>query len=176
MKSQQFTILLVAVLALGAYSFVSQNETSKKLEVIESEIEHVDDEVDEAASGVKRLLAKQSLSSNNTPNEARAAVSSREHDFGVIQEADGAVTTTFAVHNRGSDTLVLGEISTSCSCTSAAADKTTVAPNESSTVTVTFDPNVHEEPEGRFSRTVYIPTNDTENAEIEFKIFVEIEN
>lgn len=96
------------------------------------------------------------------------------YDFGQIEKLGGTVTTDFVFTNIGTADLVLGDISTSCSCTSATVNKTTIKPNEQGVVTVVFDPNFHEEPEGKFTRTAFIPTNDPVTPEAEVSISVEI--
>jgi hypothetical protein len=140
-------------------------------------IEHLDEEVDEAKSGVERLLKRGSPGGGNvSASQARAVAKEIEYDFGKINKKDGAVKTTFTISNTGEEDLLFGEITTSCGCTSAELDRLILAPKESAVLTVNFDPNFHEEPEGRFSRSVFVPTNDLENPELEFKIFVEIIN
>lgn len=96
------------------------------------------------------------------------------HDFGLINAADGVVETQFTVTNTGSENLEIGELSTSCGCTSASLSNSTIEPDGSSALTVRFDPNFHEEPGGRFTRTVFIPTNDPMLPEAEVQIAVEI--
>lgn len=97
-----------------------------------------------------------------------------EYDFGKIKKADGVVSKQFTLSNRGKGELIIGDITTSCGCTTAKSDKKEVAAGEKIIIKVKFDPNFHEEPKGRFSRSVFIPTNDPNNKEIEIKIFVEI--
>lgn len=96
------------------------------------------------------------------------------YDFGQIEKLGGTVTTDFTFTNTGTEDLVLGDITTSCSCTSATVSATTIAPNEKGIVTVVFDPNFHEEPQGKFTRTVFIPTNDANMPEAEVSVSVEI--
>ncbi|RMF55126.1 DUF1573 domain-containing protein, partial [Candidatus Woesearchaeota archaeon] len=84
------------------------------------------------------------------------------------------VNTTFKVMNTGNSTLEISSISTSCGCTTAEMDELVIEPGESATLTVFFDPDFHEEPKGRFSRTVFLETNDPENPEAEVKIWVDI--
>ena len=69
---------------------------------------------------------------------------------------------------------MITSVSTSCGCASAKLDKSVVAPGESNRMTVFFDPNFHEEPAGRFSRTVFLETNDPVNPESEVKIWMDI--
>lgn len=97
-----------------------------------------------------------------------------EYDFGQITKADGKVSTVFEIENHGKEPLELSNITTSCSCTSAEIDKTELNFNEVAKLTVTFDPNYHAEPEGRFERVIYVETNDPDQPEMQFKIYIEI--
>jgi PBP1b-binding outer membrane lipoprotein LpoB len=96
------------------------------------------------------------------------------YDFGTIPQKGGTVETTFEVKNGGSEALEIGAISTSCGCTSATISSTTVQPGDKATLTVFFDPDFHQEPAGKFTRTVYIPSNDPITPEAEVKIEVAI--
>ncbi len=104
----------------------------------------------------------------------RISADERSYDFGKITQSGGVVTHDFLIENEGDETLEIMSISTSCACTSAEMDKKTLEPGESAIVKTTFDPNVHEEPEGRFKRTVFLETNDPENEEFQLTIYVEI--
>lgn len=97
-----------------------------------------------------------------------------EYDFGKIAQFGGKVETTFKVTNIGDANLEIFSISTSCACASAELEELVIPPEESSILTVFFDPDFHEEPQGRFSRTVFLETNDPSNPEAEVKIFVDI--
>jgi len=97
------------------------------------------------------------------------------HDFGVIPQSGGIVTATFTVSNTGSGNLLIGDITTSCSCTSATISSSNIGAGEEALLEVRFDPDFHEEPEGEFSRTVFIPSNDTSMPEAEVRIKVDIE-
>lgn len=96
------------------------------------------------------------------------------YDFGAIKKSAGVVQTDFQISNTGDEILKIGKLSSSCGCTSAKISKTEIAPNEQATLTVYFDPNFHKEPQGQFSRTVFVPTNDKDNLETEVKISVTI--
>jgi rhodanese-related sulfurtransferase len=96
------------------------------------------------------------------------------HDFGYIPQFGGTVETTFELTNTGTEVLEIGTLTTSCSCTSASVDEASLEPNESTTMTVVFDPDLHEEPFDVFKRTVFIPTNDQNNPEIEVAVQVDI--
>ncbi|MCA9358695.1 DUF1573 domain-containing protein [Candidatus Kaiserbacteria bacterium] len=104
----------------------------------------------------------------------RASVDRTLHDFGVIPQFGGTVTTNFTLTNTGEETLTIGTLTTSCSCTSASITNQSLAPGEFTAVTVVFDPDFHEEPLDVFKRTVFIPTNDPNNPEVEVAVQVDI--
>lgn len=160
-------IIAVTVLYLGFLNLKSE------ISNIGLELEHIDDEVDEMSLGVKRILSR-SVELKSSGESTEVQVDLLEYDFGKIKKEDGIVTTDFHIKNIGSADLVIGDILTSCGCTSAMVNSIVVAPSKSAVLKVSFDPNFHKEPEGRFSRSVFVPTNDLEMEEIEFKIFVEI--
>lgn len=167
-------ILVVAVVMLGALIL----DVRQNLAIINNQLEHLEEEIHEAGAAIKRTQAQETLLNNpnvKSSNQPKAMAEKTEHDFGQIRKADGVVKTDFIISNAGESELLIGDITTSCSCTSAQADKKKIASGGKATLTVNFDPNFHEEPEGRFSRSVFVPTNDPANKEIEFKIFVEIE-
>jgi rhodanese-related sulfurtransferase len=97
------------------------------------------------------------------------------HDFGSIPQFGGTVETVFTVKNKGSKTLEIGKITTSCSCTSASISSLSILPRGQAELTVVFDPDFHEEPTDIFKRTVFIPTNDPNNPEAEVVVQVDIE-
>lgn len=107
-------------------------------------------------------------------NKPFAETHNDTYDFGKIRKEDGIVSTTFEIENHGKELLVLGDISTSCGCTSASVASTKLGFNEETELTVYFDPNFHEEPEGEFTRSVFVKTNDPDSPEMQFDIHVEI--
>lgn len=107
-------------------------------------------------------------------NNPVAETHNKSHDFGRITKKSGVVNTTFEIENHGKKTLEIGEISTSCGCTTAQIDKTTLEYNEEAKLTVFFDPNFHDEPQGKITRSVFVKTNDAVLPELQFDIFVEI--
>lgn len=118
------------------------------------------------------------LESNESSGEVtdgpRVSFDRTQHDFGTVPQYGGTVETDFTLTNTGAETLEVGTITTSCSCTSAAISDSSVAPGDSATVTVVFDPDFHEEPGGTFTRTAFIPTNDPNTPEAEVSIRVDI--
>jgi rhodanese-related sulfurtransferase len=105
----------------------------------------------------------------------RISASETSHDFGVITQYGGVVTHDFVIENKGDENLEIISVSTSCACTSAEIDKKDLAPGETAVVKTLFDPNVHEEPQGRFRRTIFVESNDPTNEEFMLNIYVDIE-
>lgn len=95
-------------------------------------------------------------------------------DFGLIAPTEKK-ETVFTITNSGTDDLIIGNIVTSCTCTSAEIESKTIAPGDSTRLTVFFDPNVHEEPKDRFKRTIFLETNDPNMLEAEVTIWVDID-
>ncbi len=125
-----------------------------------------------AAIGV--LMFGKQLTQLIKEKQPNAQFDSKEYDLGKIRKADGVVNKNFVITNVGGEKLIIGDITTSCGCTTAKIDNKEILSGEKANITVNFDPNFHEEPKGRFSRSIYIPTNDPDNKEIELKIFTEI--
>ena len=96
------------------------------------------------------------------------------YDFGVIPQYGGIAQETFTVKNDGTEVLTIGDLTTSCSCTSATISSTSIDPGKSVEITVVFDPDFHEEPVDVFKRTVFIPTNDPATPEAEITVQVDI--
>lgn len=163
-------IIVVAIVIFG----ISAVDAKRDREHIKRLIEHLDEEVDEAKTGVERLLSRGQIAGSFADTGAKVKTDRTEYDFGKIDKKDGVVSAEFVIGNTGKGELEIGDITTSCSCASAKMDKEGIMPGESGILTVFFDPNFHEEPEGRFFRSVFVPTNDSENRELEFKIYVEI--
>lgn len=92
----------------------------------------------------------------------------------MIPQYGGTVQETFTVKNSGKETLTIGDITTSCSCTSATISDTSIDPNDTAILTIVFDPDFHAEPLEIFKRTVFIPTNDPTTPEAEVSIQVDI--
>ena len=97
----------------------------------------------------------------------------KEYGFGMITKEKGIVKTVFALTNTGTKDVVFEAISTSCGCTSAEVSENVVQPGKTVSLVVSFDPNFHQEPEGRFSRTVFLQTS--EGVELQAKIYLQMQ-
>lgn len=170
-----YFVLLIAIVALSIVVWDIKKDMAK----IQKEFEHIEEEAHEAIAASKRMEAQAKLSESSQNKKSvkpKAIIEKTEYDFGVIKKSDGIVKTDFAILNAGLGDLLIGDVTTSCSCTSAIIDKKRVIDTERAILTVNFDPNVHEEPTGRFSRSIFVPLNDPDLKEMEFKIFVEIKD
>ncbi len=118
--------------------------------------------------------------SNNTTNTednkdgARISFNRTFYDFGAIPQYGGIVKTDFTITNGGTEVLEIGEITTSCSCTSATISDRSIEPGNEATLTVIFDPDFHAEPLDVFKRTVFIPNNDSNTPEAEVSVQMDI--
>lgn len=113
---------------------------------------------------VPLLLAGCNSEVSGTPDNKRASASSivfeeREHDFGVIKQSGGIVQHDFRFTYQGDDPIAIISTPGSCACTTGEVDKKELKKGDSGTLTVFFHPNLHAEPEGRFSKTVSIMTD-----------------
>lgn len=105
-------------------------------------------------------------------SQASLVVEPESHDLGMVRKIDGIVKTSFVVSNISAEAVSITEITTSCGCTTAEIDEKIIPPGTKRNLTVYFDPDFHKEPEGKFSRTVFLQTSD--NQEILAEIEVEI--
>ena len=118
--------------------------------------------------------ANSATSENDVTTGPKASVDRTMHEFGVIPQSGGTVATNFTVTNSGTEVLEIGQLTTSCSCTSATISSSSIEPGEETELTVVFDPDFHEEPVDVFKRTVFIPTNDPNNPELEVAVQMDI--
>jgi len=105
---------------------------------------------------------------------AQIAFDRTTHNFGDVPQSQGILETTFEIRNDGQSVLEIGELSTSCGCTTVEISNQSIQPNGTATLTVYFDPDFHAEPADELTRTVFIPTNDPSQPEAEVKIMVDI--
>jgi len=110
----------------------------------------------------------------NIGKSARISFDKLDFNFGKIERTGGIVSADFIVSNTGEEILKIGELSTSCGCTTAKISKTEITKGDQAILTVYFDPNFHTEPLGEIIRTVFVPSNDPNTEEAEVNIKVEI--
>jgi len=90
----------------------------------------------------------------------RVVISPETFDLGTVIYGDVA-ETEFTLTNFTPKKLILTRTSTSCGCTSASVEKTSLEPYESTIVKVSFDPAVHKDDTdlGDITRTIYVNTD-----------------
>lgn len=99
----------------------------------------------------------------------------KEFDFGKIKQSGGIVEHDFAFIYKGEEDIEITGTPASCACTEGEIDKKTYSKGEEGLLKVFFDPNLHEEPEGKFFKTVNILTNPKLEIIPEVKIWAEID-
>jgi hypothetical protein len=98
-----------------------------------------------------------------------------EHDFGVIKQSQGVVKYGFPFVYSGESPITIEGTPTSCGCTKAFASVKRLAPGEEGILTVEFDPNLHEEPEGKFFKTIAFLTDPVQEERVELRIWAQID-
>ncbi len=74
------------------------------------------------------------------------------------------------VRNEGDGALIIEAVSTSCGCTSAEVDPTTIEPGEAGTLRITYDSGAHgPEANGSVLRQIFIASNDPDQPETVFE-------
>lgn len=167
---------LVFLFGMSA-SFVQLKSIRNDMTKLGNEISHAEEEIHEITTSMKRSVALEELKSpgmKDSQGVPSVQIPQIEYDFGRIPKSGGSVETGFTIRNVGTGMLLLGEITTSCACTSARVASSSVLPGDETIITVVFNPNTHEEPPDRFLRKIYIPTNDPIQPEIVFTIYVDI--
>lgn len=96
-----------------------------------------------------------------------------EYDFGIVKQSQGIVSADFEIINNGTEKVIVSSLPTSCACTSAKIGKKEIAAGEKATITVSLDSNLHEEPSGRFFKTIEIISNIKPAPQL--KIYAEID-
>lgn len=97
------------------------------------------------------------------------------HDFGRVKFGD-VPEYTFAVKNSGDQILEIKSVTTSCACTKGEMEEMSIAPGGTANLVVSFDPAVHGDDTdmGELTRTIYLSTNDSNQEEVEAKIYAEV--
>ena len=96
----------------------------------------------------------------------RIAVDPAAFDFGPLR-AGRKVHRQFAVKNFGAADLEIANVTTTCGCTAALLDRTTIKPGRSATLRVTFDTR---DDRGKVTRRVLIESNDPARPRLELRL------
>lgn len=103
----------------------------------------------------------------------RIELSTTQFDWGSVPNT-GPVSHEFQVKNAGRGWLDITGVSTSCGCTTAEVTGRHLAPGESATLRVTFDPLVHNGETGKFMRVVYVRSTDPKTPEASLTFWVTV--
>jgi hypothetical protein len=98
-----------------------------------------------------------------------------EYDFGVVKQSSGINSYEFAFTYMGTDAINVTGTPTSCACTAAEISDSYFEKGDTGVLTVHFDPNLHEEPDGIFFKTVNILTDPELEKSPEVKIWAEMD-
>lgn len=90
---------------------------------------------------------------------AQGTFPDKMHDFGIIKEEKGPVSTTFKIINTGNKPLIIVDVSVSCGCTSHEYTKKPIAPGKSGEIKVTYNPAGRP---GAFKKDIKVRTNGRE--------------
>lgn len=140
-------------------------------------------------NGRTQTGSDESLTATKVSSTGTVSVVESNYDFGTISMRDGEVEHLFDLVNDSQEAVTLGEIYTSCMCTTAQAiyedgekSKTggmrghgartilnkTIGPGETVQIKAVFDPAAHGPAgTGPASRTVYVATNSREKPVVE---------
>jgi len=99
----------------------------------------------------------------------------KEADFSVIKQSHGKVRYNFPFVYTGEEPVKITGTPTSCGCTRASISNNVLQPGDQGELLVEFDPNFHEEPEGRFFKTIMITTEPAQSKSVELKMWAEVD-
>ncbi|MCK5603089.1 DUF1573 domain-containing protein [Candidatus Pacearchaeota archaeon] len=99
----------------------------------------------------------------------------KEFDFGIIKQSGGLVKRDFSFTYNGETPLEITGTPASCACTSGEISRNKLSKGDQGILTVIFNPNLHEEPEGKFFKSVSILTEPKLEVIPEVKIWAEID-
>jgi hypothetical protein len=95
------------------------------------------------------------------------------HDFGRIPGRPD-VAHVFAVQNTGTADLEIGNLVTSCGCTTAKLTSSVIPPGQRADLTVVFDPDFHVT-QGEVVRLVWFATNDPTQPWAELRLTADVQ-
>lgn len=90
--------------------------------------------------------------------KAKIAFENTSFDMGIIPETGGKVTYHFQFINRGKAPLIIKYVESSCGCTIPKWNRRPILPQDSGTITVTFNPK---DRPGVFTKKIIVYTNAT---------------
>ena len=105
------------------------------------------------------LLFSVGIVSSDDSKYAQATFPEKTHDFGIIKEENGSVSTVFEVINTGNKPLIIVDVAVSCGCTSHEYTKKPIAPGKKGKIKVFYNPAGRP---GAFKKDIKVRTNGRE--------------
>jgi uncharacterized cupredoxin-like copper-binding protein len=94
-----------------------------------------------------------------------------QHDFGKVTEGK-KVEYTFKFENKGTESLVIKDVKTSCGCTAAVVSNSTIKPGEAGSIKVDFDTKSRQ---GRNSKSITVVSNDKKEPNKVITIYADVQ-
>lgn len=122
--------------------------------------------------GVVLMAASDAVAQSSRKKSGPAMeIEPEEHDFGGVRQ-DQELVHDFKVTNEGTEPLEILRISTSCGCTAAITESSTLEPGESTVLRVTLETRKYK---GVIQKSVSVAANDARRVHtIRVKAFVEV--
>jgi hypothetical protein len=94
-----------------------------------------------------------------------------QHDFGKVPEGK-KVEYTFNFENKGTESLIIKDVKTSCGCTAAVVSNSTIKPGQIGSIKVNFDTKSRQ---GRNSKSITVVSNDTKEPNKVITIYADVQ-
>ncbi len=94
-----------------------------------------------------------------------------QHDFGKVK-AGTKVEYIFKFENKGTESLIIKDVKTSCGCTAAVVSNNSIKPGEVGSIKVDFDTKNRE---GRNSKSITIVSNDNKEPNKVLTIYADVQ-
>ena len=94
-----------------------------------------------------------------------------QHDFGKVPEGK-KVEYTFKFENKGTESLIIKDVKTSCGCTAAVVSNSTIKPGQIGSIKVDFDTKSRQ---GRNSKSITVVSNDNKEPNKVITIYADVQ-
>lgn len=122
-----------------------------------------------------RAIDKSQTDNKVSENTDVFSFEEKSFDFWTIKQSGWKVSHDFKFTYNWTEPIKVTWVPTSCACTSATIDKTELNPWDTWILTVNFNPNLHEEPEWKFFKSVTLLTDRKLEEIPEVKIWTQID-
>lgn len=105
---------------------------------------------------MKRLLLFSSLFIAAVASFSQVRWLEETHNFGAFDENGGAVSCAMKFVNESDKPVIINQVHVTCGCTSPKFDKKSIAPGDTGSVIITYNPTGRP---GRFEKRIYVDIN-----------------